>query len=489
MGLFSTSVTTNINATGNISNLVKSQNGSPLTPLPTLSAETQKSVTTVLTGTQGQAALTSGVSNFKVTPESVAAAQNTITTNLNITQLSSLANKGATFLNTALSSINSTLSGVATQLASGIDGVLGGIFKNTTIPNASKVTTSISDPVKTNLLGSTAVGGTSFKIGSAEAGSQAITMANSSTTFGSNAPKMVGSSLTTLMDRFSLKDSASLVKSLNSTSTNTILSGLFAKPTTLAQSTTSTTTASPAISTGTNNTLQSILGKTSTLSALTGTSPLTYYTPAPKDPLYSVADGSVITTSSPDASADTANAIARLATSIGCSILDGQEFGSTSETNTLFGNALGLAASNGLDGILSDLLGCNLASSPYAQSSIVTAFNQVSGSNVSTAGILINHVDNPSALNSDGSLMTILANSNLKTTDYPQVEDIMSKIGTTTQQAYCTGTLSTQDLPVYDTKKLTASSPQFVDTVFADKTFSTLFNGRELSLDATGILV
>lgn len=424
------------------------------------------------------------------------------------------------YLQSALKSISSTFGGSPTSLASGIGGRLTRLFANNDVKSASTKTTLISDPVKTNLLSAKPPNSSAFKISSLEAGSQTVTMSGSSSQFGTNAGTMVGTNLSTVMNRLNLDSVGSLASGITNAQSSLAIGGLFSNAGSLVKNVVSNGIVDNLIG-GTNsiaggllvmgagevlgnlagnatnnliaqktksltNDAQSFMGRASTLGDATGTNIISFFLADPKTSLLDQ-NGVAVDTNESGVDASTGNALLEIARIIGCSSST-LNYNSANEVSSLYNLVLSTATKNGMSDLIDDLLGCGLSTSDAGQVAVSNAFVSATSGIISLAGTLVDSISNKSALNTDSVKESIITNVNLKAADVGSVDYIMSAIGTTTKEAYAVNGISTDDTPVYNVSRIASAQTSFTDAVFEDRAFTTLIGGTAMSLKPDGTL-
>lgn len=398
-----------------------------------------------------------------------------------------------TGLSKALSSITSTFSSSPLALASGIDAALSGIFKDTNISQASTVITSVSDPVKTNLLGSTKKSpiSTMFKVSSLEAGSQTVTSVGSSSVFDSNAAKMIGTSLSSVLGRLNLDSAASsLGSALSSFKSTQILGGLFSDPTKLTKQVVGAVTKqnaslTPSGAQAFTNDLNALLGKTSGISSLSGKSVLDYVITDQNKTLTNT-NGDICSVSQ-DVDASSANELLGVARQLGCAVLDGVDYNSAAQEATLFNYILNQSAEMGLTHLLDQLLGCSRAGSDTGQIALSNAFAATSGSNLDIASTILDAITTPHLLKTAGLSRQVVSNPFLTGGDVSGVENMLTKLGTSTKEAMCVPDQYDPTTPLYDLSLLGSAPESFLNGAIGNKAISLYMSSAPQVLRGDGL--
>lgn len=501
VGFVNTSIVNHLTPSYTPETLLATQS-SLVTQNTTLSDQTSKAVSAITTGT--------GLSNTIKIPDLTATkgiietvssggsakVVGNVTTSLGntaalVNSASSLLNSPSSFLKTALASVSGIFGSSATSLADTINGTLTGIFSDTNIKSASTTTTQISDPVKTNLLSGKLPTSSAFKVSSLEAGSQTVTMTGSSSEFGSKAAEMIGTNLSTLLDRFNLDSIGSLGSTLSKITGASGLGGLFSdvsKITSTVAPTSTVTKNSPISTAGIQRTLtndaQSFLGRTDTLGKLTGIDTGQYFTASTAKTLVDQT-GTVVDTKKSGVDANSANSLLQLAKVVGIET-SVTHYDSANESDSIFNTLIALSTHFEMGGLVTDLLASPKASTPAGQSAIASAFKANVGSKPEISNTLLNSVDNTSDLATENILKTTVSNPNLKATDITNITNIFTTLGSTIPHGYAVGTISDDTTMVYDSYTLSKSNSSFINGVFGDTALSTYCDGKVLSLNSDG---
>lgn len=398
------------------------------------------------------------------------------------------------YLQSSLKSISSTFENSVKGLASGLDSTLSGLFKDTNVKTASATTTVVSDPIKTNLLTSKLPSSSAFKINGFEAGSQTAGMSGSSSQFGSNASSMISTNLSTVMNRLNLDSANSVASGITSSKANSSLKGLFSTVSSVTQTIGGVAgtvkaiaqlpnTLSAQVAKSIENNLQSFLGRSTSLTSLTGVNASDYYLGSSN--LTLVDNTGTVTTSSTDAS--TANAILAVARLIGCDTNDVNEYSSVDELSSLFNMILSLASEQGLTSLVESLLGCSTSSTTAGQASVLNALTSVSGTNIALTNTLINNITDSSVLYKNKQLaQSIIANNGLTGNDASAVTTALASLSYTPTGIYEIGLGSSGSLTVYNDTILSSSQKSILDSLFDDTTLSTYLTGQTVTLQANG---
>lgn len=411
--------------------------------------------------------------------------------------ISTISNSGLGQLSSAIQSVSGTFSKISSQLATGIDKTLGDLFKNTNSKEGSTTNTKISDPVSTNLLSGKTPISSAFKITGLEEASKAVSMSGISSTFGSKAPEMVSTELSTLLNRFNLDSANNLGKQISSSSSNKALKGLLSDVSGVTKDISNLTsqfntakstilTSSSTVLKTLNNDLQSFVGKTGSLSNLLGVDTTQYFTASVDNTLKDNL-GNIIDTRGSGVDRNVANTLLDIARTIGCAPpID--FYDSVNEINSLFATLLATASSLRLDDLVDALLGCNQSTTDAGQDAIIYSFNASAGSDPVMADKLLDSIDNISLVNSDTLQKQIVTNPNLKISDVSGITSITSKLGSTIPDAFAVPGISTPSNKVYDLSSIDRSSPSFVDSAFGDIALTTMTSGKSLELSTSGTL-
>lgn len=416
--------------------------------------------------------------------------------------------KGASYLNTALGTISGSLGSNLKGLANGLNGQLSGIFNNTNKTTASTVTTQVSDPIKVNLLSASAPAASGFKITPLSSAPQAVTQAGASTDFGTNASSMIGTTaIGTLTDRYNLNSSIGVPASVAKSASKLSLGGLFGGTTSLGSVAGSLTKsavgsvfednlaagvlsslAGSAVKSVTNtmaagvvNDAKNFSAKASPLAQSLGLDPMDYFS-AYSDISLLDDQGNVVNTNGSRVDAGTANSLLDVIKEIGCNP-GVNYYNSAVYSDSMYNLTLQQAVSLGLDALIDELLGCNKATTSGGQIAISNALDIAVSSDAALSSKIIDKVDNPLVKNSDAFVAAAITNPNLLPSDVNTVNNMLVKIGSSTDQAF---QIPSDVGLVYDSAVITQSQKGFVDTCFGDSTFSTYVGGSELVLDNTG---
>lgn len=399
------------------------------------------------------------------------------------------------YLQSSLTSITSTFSNAVKGLASGLDSTLSGLFKDTNVKTASTITSLISDPIKTNFVDTKIPTSSAFKITSFEAGSQAISMTGASSQFGSNADSMIGTSLSTIMNRFNLDSSSGLASSITGSNSSSSLKSLFSTVGSLTKSVSGVAQTVQAISQipnqltqsltrSINNEIQALTGRSGTLTNLTGVDASSFYLGTGTLTLQDQ-NGNLVSTTGSGTDSTTANALLSIARLIGCDTSNVTEYSSVNELASLFNMILSLASQQGLSSLVNSLLGCSMATTVYGQTAVTNAFTSVAGSDLTIASSLLGQITNPLTLNNPTLTRSIVSNPNLTAADTATLETLLAQLGATPLSAYETTTVDSS-LVMYDVNTLSSSEKSILDSLFGDTTLSTYLNGSVVSLQADG---
>lgn len=472
MAFISTSVTdaTKIGATA--SEIASTQSGSP-----SFVASISKAASTAISGT------TIGTTATKAS--GTVSSVNTALGSVN------------SFLQSSLKSINSVFDTGVKSLASGLDSTLTNLFKDTNVKSSSTTTTLISDPIKTNLINAKIPASSSFKIDPFEAGSQSVGMSGFSSQFGSNASSMIGTNLSTVMNRLNLDSVSSVANGVATNKSSTSLKSLFSTVSSVTKTISGVAATVQAIKQVPNqvaaqltrsisNSVQSFTGRSDLLANLTGKDASSYYLGTNTLSLLDQ-DKNVVTSTSTSTDANTANAILAVAREIGCDTNGVTEYSSTNELSSLYNLILSLASEQGLTDLVNSLLGCSMASSTYGQSAIITALKSVSSTDIATTNQLLAHVTDPTILQKNQDLArSILSNSNLSSADAAAVSAALAALNYTPTEAFEIETLSDGSIKIYDSNALSSSEKSILDSLFDDTSFSTFLTGQTVDLLPNG---
>lgn len=395
-------------------------------------------------------------------------------------------------LTSAVGSLTKSFSVDPTSLAKGLDSTLSGVFKDTNIKTASTIATAISDPVAG--LASKLPNSSGFKLTSSEAGSQIISSAGSSSEFGSKASSLIGTNLSTVMNRFNLDSVNNLAGSITNNNLTTGLKGLFSNISSVTKQVGSVARAAISISNTINratgnslygNDTQIFLNKVGNLSAAVGGSDLSKYVVS--SPTTSILDsnGSTVDTHSTGIDATTTNLIASVASLAGCNVPGGYQ--SYSAIGSYFNTSLNLAIQGGLGSIVNSLINCAFGTTSLGQQSLTTGFNTSIGSVVSLAASILSKINNPSALNTISNRQTLLTNQSLSASDATLVESIFNGMGTTTIKAMSVDSASSTDCPVIDYTTATNTNKSFLTAATGSSTISDFLNATPMDLNKLGV--
>lgn len=393
------------------------------------------------------------------------------------------------FLQAALKSVSGTFGASAKGLASGISPSLSKIFDDTSTKAGSAVTTQTPDPVSSNLLTQKPPLSSTFKVGSAVAGSQEVGMTGSISKNGSGASLMTGVGLSTLLNRFDIDSTLNILSSVVGGQQKNILGGLFGS---LGGSSPSIIgingAAQNQLSTSSLlnfNDLNSFLGKVAPLEAVTGKSDFSKFFITNSE--FSLLDdqNQYVSTNGSNVDAQTANSLLEILKAVGCSITTSQ-YNSVFERDSIYNLGLNTAALNGMTREIQDLLGCNQASSVNGQRSISGAFVAVSGSQLGTASTILDSVENPASLNTDFINKSIVTNPNLKSVDVSLAKSVLGKIGSSPEKAMSIDSVSTAQYPVYDASVVRRVPVSFTDSLMGDQTLSSLLGGSSVTMNNDG---
>jgi len=508
MSFIDTSVIDNKTVGGGIQAIAVAQKIIPQV-LPALSTSTVSAITTaVSTASAGVSTVENGVSSV------VKAA-----TTLNPSGLLSAAESAVTSgLTQAISSITSTFGSSVTGLAAGLNSTLSGIFNNTNIASASTTATQLSDPVLTNLLKAPPVS-TAFTTNSFQSGSSSVSIAGSSSAFGSLASNMIGTQLSTVMNRLNLdavnnvgtavtnaqatslvsglltstplSSSLSAISSIAGTVLSTVktVSSVVSSAETLASNVTTIANAVGNVVANPANDLAVFLGKASELTSVLGSTELSnlYLTDDFSANTLTDQNGTTVDTNGTGIDSVIANAILQIAQSSGCTTST-TSYTSTSTQASLFNVAITAASQVGLSGLVNDLVGCLTAQTTLGQAALSTAFTTSAASQIGIASTIIQAIVSPNNLNTPAVTNTLLTNPNLKASDVGTLTSVLSAIGTTATQAMSVQGISSNDLPVYNSNLISAVQTGVTNTIVGDSTLTDYSVGYPMSLNDTGQL-
>lgn len=406
-------------------------------------------------------------------------------------------NNGAAQLRSAIQSISGVFSKASNELASGIDKALSGIFKDTNVKTSSTVPTRISDPIKTNLLNSKSPISTAFKISSLESGSSASTNSSLSSVFGSNSANMVGTEITTLLNRFNIDSQDNLISKISNSAEGQAVRGLLSDVSGVTRDITNLTnnvrnatnvvlrSTATAVQ-GVTNSLQGFLGRTNSLSNLTGMNMSQFFVADPNNTLRN-SQGNAINTRGSGVDSGVANDLLNLARTINCGVPT-DFYDSLTEIDSLFRSLLAMATNFRLDDLLDNLLACNRVNSQIGQDTLVYVFEEFATEDPTSANKILTNIENKSLLSTDKIYKDIVTNPNLSTSDVGTINSIITNLGTTVQKSYTIPGISA-DVDVYDINALSKSNKGFVDNVFGDSTLSTITSGTSAEFSTEGYLV
>lgn len=418
-------------------------------------------------------------------------------------------------LQSALTSITGTFTGAVNSLASGINPSLSGLFKNTNVKTAATTTTAISDPVATNLL--KAPNASAFTIGSFQAGSQTVGSSGISVQFGTGAGTMVGTSLSTVLDRYQLDSSANLGGTITSSTASAKTGGLFSSLGSIVKSVStvvktvkqveslavntvhavestavraatvainSVTGAINSVERGVANDLGSFVGRTSGLTGLTGQPSSAYFMSGSPYTL-ATSNGTLVNTNGSGIDANTANTISNLAGIAGC-VTGGVSYTSYNELASLYNAALNLATKFSLTDLVNSLLGCNQASTVFGQQSLVSSFMTATTSSVTLATSIAGKIQSPATLNTPYVNQSIVMNPNLSAKDLSSVSVLTGAIGSTPTTGYVVPGTEFDQYPLYDPTVIAQANPSFTTAVTGDSTLNDYMVGFPITLDGSG---
>jgi hypothetical protein len=412
--------------------------------------------------------------------------------------VSTITNNSVGQLSSAIQSISGTFSKVSSQLATGIDKALGDLFKNTNSKVGSAVNTKISDPVSTNLLTNKTPVSSAFKITGLEEASKAVSMSGISSSFGSKAPEMVSTEISTLLNRFNLDSSNNLGKQISNSSSSKALKGLVSDVSKVTKDISNLTNqfntakntilnSSSTVLKTINNDLQSFVGKTSNLSNLLGINTTQYFTAGVNNTLKDNL-GNVIDTRGSGVDRNVANTLLDIARTIGCAP-PVDLYDSVNEINSLFATLLATASSLRLDDLVDALLGCNQATTDAGQDSVIYTFNEVAATDPVMADKLLDSISNPALVSTEAIQRDIVTNPNLSINDISSINSITAKLGSSIPDAFSVPGISTPSNKVYNLASIDQSSPSFVDGAFSDQSLTIVTSGKPLELSTEGYLV
>lgn len=403
-------------------------------------------------------------------------------------------NSGANQLKSAIQSITGTFSKVSDGLASGINKALSDIFKDTNIKNASTVQTKISDPVKTNLLDTTSPLSTAFKISSLESGSLSSTNSSLNSAFGSKSGEMIGTELSTLLNRFNLDSSDNVISKITTSLQKSSINGLFSNTSNITKDLSnlsnsfntvksSVLNSSSTLVNSVNNELQSFIGRTNSLSNLTNMDMSQFFV-ADINSSLSNSDGIITTTRGSGVDANIANDLLAIAKNISCNVPT-DFYDSLTQIDSLFRSLLALATNFKLDDLLDSLLGCDRVNSLTGQESLVYVFKEFATTDLISADKILNTIENKSLLSEDKIYKDLVTNPSLKISDVGTMNSIITNLGSTIQDSYTIPGIS-EDVNVYDINSIYKSNSGFVNTSFGDISLTTISSGIAMSLDSSG---
>jgi hypothetical protein len=238
-------------------------------------------------------------------------------------------------------------------------------------------------------------------------------------------------------------------------------------------------------------TLLSVTTKLTPLTQATGVNAAAYLL-GTKAPTLIDEVGTPLVSSVLGVSTDVAQSVVDIGASIGCSALMGRTYTSSAYTMSLFNAAINTAALNGLDSLLAELLGCNVASNAVyfddAQTAIASAAVQAAPTNLSTTSQLVDALANPTALNTPSFTTDLMTNSNLSSQDYSALNTTLTKLGSNVSTALGAGTISDDTVKVYNQTTLASMDTSLRDTCAGTTAISTFLNGRTMSIDSNGLL-
>ncbi len=501
MGFFNTSAVTAKTVKQGLSAVATAQQ-SVSTVISSPPTSVKNSITTTINGSSG--GLSSTISKVNGGIGTAVAAEAAIS--------KIIGGEASNFLQSALRSINSTFDKTAKGLATSVSGSLVGIFQDKNNRSASTTATNISDPVTTNLLKSKPPTSSTFKVDSLQSGSQLVTMSGSSSTFGSGDLSMVGTNLSTLLDRFDLDAISSLPTTVASSLSSDKVNGLFTKTPTNV-----TSAISPKVSSGIfgkslgdlnslsvnataltgnvsdvaklsqSNDFQTFIGQTSTLTKFTGIKDVSSYFLA--NPDYSLVNNSgvPVDTNRSGIDAGTANSILSLLKIAGCSLTN-TNYNSANLQSSIFNIGLSSAAQGGMINEVTNLLGCSQASSPLGQQSLISSFVSTIGSQLGISRTILGSIQSPSTVNTPFVRENLITNSSLTASDAPTVRSILTDIGSSVEESITLPGTTTSPYPVYDARLLATAQPSFVKEIMGDNTFSDFIVGVPLNINPDGKL-
>jgi len=390
-------------------------------------------------------------------------------------------------LSSAVKSLTSALSADVTRLAKGLDSALSSVFKDTTVKTASTVTTAISDPVS-SLLNSKVPTSSGFKLTSSEAGSQQISLGGSTSVFGTKAVDMIGTNLSTVMNRYNLDSVSNVAKTITDSNTTNGLKSLFSTVSSVAKTAINVVSTVNKATGGAlyDNDTAIFLNKVSNLSSALGGKDLsTYSISSPNTSLLS-STGTTVNTNKSGIDATTANLIASVANLAGCNVPGG--YSSYSTVGSSYNLATNLAAQYGMTDLLTSLLSCAMGDTSLGQTSLKNSFITATSSYVSLANLILGSINDPTTLNTSDIKSSILTNQTLSAADKSTVDSIMSQLGTTTIKAYSIDEASSVACPVLNTNTLLSSNSSFVNSVLGDSTITDFKTSQVLTVSSIGTL-
>lgn len=429
----------------------------------------------------------------------VTGVSNNIPTNINgiLSQVNSGIGSVNSYLQSAVKSITSTFDSSIKGLASGLDSSLSGLFKETNVKTASATTTLISDPIKTNLLDVKIPTSSSFKINGLQAGSQVSGAAGAINQLGSNASSMISTNLSTVMNRLNFDSANGLVSGITSTKQKNDIKSLFSTVSNIRQTIGGVSSTirsiselpnvlSASVSRSIENNLQSFIGRSSSLSSLTGSNPSDYYIGSDKLVLQNQ-DGDIVETTGSGTDATTANALLSIAKLIGCDTNGVTEYSSVDELSSLFNMILSIASKQGLSSLVESLLGCSSSTTAGGQQSIFRSLSEVADKDITLTNTLLGSITNSSTTYKNKDIAKkIVSNGNLVPSDTAAVIAALGLLEFSPTDIYESVDRSGGSVKTYNLDILTTSEKSILDSLFEDKTMSTYLTGQTVTLQPNG---
>jgi hypothetical protein len=291
---------------------------------------------------------------------------------------------------------------------------------------------------------------------------------------------MVGTTVSTLLNRFDLDSSANLTSALTSSFANTQLTSLYPA---FSTTTNPVTVSISGVTSQASNDYQIFTGQSQTLAETLGLTDLSsYYVPS-TDTLID-ATGNLVDTGNSGISADSANALVSLLTQIGCTI--NASYTSASSTNSLYTAGLTTAATYGLSDIVNQLLGCSHTSTTAGSQSLITAFTAAVGSQLTTSSQILSSISTPSVLNTPDITTALLTNPNLTRSSVGTVSSVLTTLGSSPTAALSITSASSGSYPVYDSGLISTMNASVVSGLTGTTSLTDWQTSSELLFQPDG---